>query len=228
MFLPLFFVFFSAVGRSQNARVAPAGALRQEGHQPKVMADWVPLPFLLERERSVGRCGRDFWCLGVFCIRYDLIQIEGAIHEPTFKYRVSVGDLVAVGSGQSKKKAKHAAAKAVLDKMCGFNGHQVRLSRFFSSFVAVLYRVFTEFCWRFLECYAAPKGCVAGLDRVLPSFHLAFYRILWGFNEFERVSPGVTGFYRVLLFFYWMLCRSERICGFNGRQVLTEFYRVFI
>lgn len=26
--------------------------------------------------------------------KYDLIQIEGAIHEPTFKYRVSVGDLV--------------------------------------------------------------------------------------------------------------------------------------
>lgn len=26
--------------------------------------------------------------------KYDLIQIEGAIHEPTFKYRVSVGELV--------------------------------------------------------------------------------------------------------------------------------------
>ena len=26
--------------------------------------------------------------------KYDLIQIEGAIHEPTFKYRVSVGDIV--------------------------------------------------------------------------------------------------------------------------------------
>ncbi|XP_046651849.1 RISC-loading complex subunit tarbp2-like [Daphnia pulicaria] len=53
--------------------------------------------------------------------KYDLIQIEGAIHEPTFKYRVSVGELVAMGSGQSKKKAKHAAAKAVLDKIWG--GH---------------------------------------------------------------------------------------------------------
>ena len=71
--------------------------------------------------------------------KYDLIQIEGAIHEPTFKYRVSVGELVgkcllislmticssvsafylAMGSGQSKKKAKHAAAKAVLDKIWG-------------------------------------------------------------------------------------------------------------
>lgn len=26
--------------------------------------------------------------------KYDLIQIEGAIHEPTFKYRVSVGEVV--------------------------------------------------------------------------------------------------------------------------------------
>lgn len=76
--------------------------------------------------------------------KYDLIQIEGAIHEPTFKYRVSVGDVVgknkiiiifkflkalsncilshfiiAMGSGQSKKKAKHSAAKAILDKIWG-------------------------------------------------------------------------------------------------------------
>ena len=49
--------------------------------------------------------------------KYDLVQIEGAVHEPTFKYRVSVGDLVATGCGQSKKKAKHTAAKAMLDKL---------------------------------------------------------------------------------------------------------------
>ena len=30
-------------------------------------------------------------------------QIEGAVHEPTFKYRVSVGEIYATGSGQSKK-----------------------------------------------------------------------------------------------------------------------------
>ncbi|CAB4069450.1 TARBP2 [Lepeophtheirus salmonis] len=50
--------------------------------------------------------------------KYDLVQIEGAVHEPTFKYRVAVGDVLATGSGQSKKKAKHSAAKAVLDKLC--------------------------------------------------------------------------------------------------------------
>ena len=49
--------------------------------------------------------------------KYDLVQIEGAVHEPTFKYRVTVGDFVATGTGQSKKKAKHAAAKSVLEKM---------------------------------------------------------------------------------------------------------------
>lgn len=47
--------------------------------------------------------------------KYDLLQIEGAVHEPTFVYRVTVGEFTASGSGQSKKKAKHAAAKAVLD-----------------------------------------------------------------------------------------------------------------
>jgi RISC-loading complex subunit TARBP2 len=49
--------------------------------------------------------------------KYDLVQIEGAVHEPTFKYRVSVVDLVATGCGQSKKKAKHTAALAMLDKL---------------------------------------------------------------------------------------------------------------
>ena len=30
--------------------------------------------------------------------KYDLVQIEGAVHEPTFKYRVTVGDAVATGN----------------------------------------------------------------------------------------------------------------------------------
>ena len=53
--------------------------------------------------------------------KYDLVQIEGAVHEPTFKYRVSVGELIATGCGQSKKKAKHTAAKAMLDKLVAVN-----------------------------------------------------------------------------------------------------------
>merc|ERR1719288_427678 len=49
--------------------------------------------------------------------KYDLVQIEGAVHEPTFKYRVTVGDAVATGCGASKKKAKHEAAKNILTKL---------------------------------------------------------------------------------------------------------------
>jgi len=51
--------------------------------------------------------------------KYDLVQIEGQVHEPTFKYRVTVGEFVATGCGQSKKKAKHSAAKSILDKLIG-------------------------------------------------------------------------------------------------------------
>ncbi|XP_023338419.1 RISC-loading complex subunit TARBP2 [Eurytemora carolleeae] len=51
--------------------------------------------------------------------KYDLVQIEGAVHEPTFKYRVTIGEFVATGCGQSKKKAKHSAAKSILDKLLG-------------------------------------------------------------------------------------------------------------
>ena len=51
--------------------------------------------------------------------KYDLVQIEGQVHEPTFKYRVTIGEFVATGCGQSKKKAKHSAAKAILDKLKG-------------------------------------------------------------------------------------------------------------
>jgi len=51
--------------------------------------------------------------------KYDLLQVEGAIHEPVFKYRVTVGHTVATGCGLSKKKAKHSAAQAVLTKLRG-------------------------------------------------------------------------------------------------------------
>nr|XP_050866525.1 interferon-inducible double-stranded RNA-dependent protein kinase activator A homolog isoform X6 [Vespula vulgaris] len=58
--------------------------------------------------------------------KYELVQVEGVIHEPTFRYRVTVADVVdpivsAMGTGRSKKEAKHAAAKAVLDKLIGAN-----------------------------------------------------------------------------------------------------------
>lgn len=51
--------------------------------------------------------------------KYELVQVEGAIHEPTFRYRVTVGDSVAMGTGRSKKEAKHSAAKSILDCLTG-------------------------------------------------------------------------------------------------------------
>lgn len=54
---------------------------------------------------------------------YELIQMEGAIHEPTFRYRVSFNDkevpFTAMGAGRSKKEAKHSAARALIDKLTG-------------------------------------------------------------------------------------------------------------
>jgi RISC-loading complex subunit TARBP2 len=50
---------------------------------------------------------------------YELVQIEGAVHEPTFRYRVSFNDKDAMGAGRSKKEAKHAAAKNLIDKLTG-------------------------------------------------------------------------------------------------------------
>ena len=49
--------------------------------------------------------------------KYDLLQIDGALHEPTFVYRVTIREFTANGSGQSKKKAKQAAAKALIDNI---------------------------------------------------------------------------------------------------------------
>ena len=44
------------------------------------------------------------------------------LHKPTFKCRVTVGELVADGGeGRSKIKAKHAAAKSMLDKLIAVN-----------------------------------------------------------------------------------------------------------
>jgi len=57
--------------------------------------------------------------------KYDLLQVEGAIHEPVFKYRVTVGHTVATGCGLSKKKAKHTAAQAVLTKLKGADEEMV-------------------------------------------------------------------------------------------------------
>ncbi|GBM59659.1 Interferon-inducible double-stranded RNA-dependent protein kinase activator A A [Araneus ventricosus] len=53
---------------------------------------------------------------------YQLMSVEGAVHAPTFMYRVRVNEVVATATGQSKKKAKHAAAKAVLEILLSEDG----------------------------------------------------------------------------------------------------------
>jgi hypothetical protein len=50
-------------------------------------------------------------------LRYDLIQIEGSVHAPTFKYQVTVQDQVAVGFGNSKMKAKQCAAQSMIENL---------------------------------------------------------------------------------------------------------------
>ena len=41
---------------------------------------------------------------------YQLLSSDSLVHKPTFTYRVEVGGIIITASGQSKKKAKHAAA----------------------------------------------------------------------------------------------------------------------
>jgi len=50
---------------------------------------------------------------------YRVVQADGASHAPTFSFQVILGDMTSIGSGSSKKQAKHAAARAMLDKLDG-------------------------------------------------------------------------------------------------------------
>lgn len=45
---------------------------------------------------------------------YQLLSTEGSVHEPTFKIAVTVADITVTASGQSKKKARHAAAREAI------------------------------------------------------------------------------------------------------------------
>lgn len=48
---------------------------------------------------------------------YQLLSTEGTVHEPTFKIAVTVGDINVTASGQSKKKARHAAARRAIEEL---------------------------------------------------------------------------------------------------------------
>ena len=47
-----------------------------------------------------------------------MVQFEGMSHNPVFTYQVNIGDMNAVGSGNSKKQAKHSAASKCLKSNC--------------------------------------------------------------------------------------------------------------
>lgn len=48
---------------------------------------------------------------------YQLLSTEGSVHEPTFKIAVTVADITVTASGQSKKKARHAAARKAIEEL---------------------------------------------------------------------------------------------------------------
>lgn len=88
---------------------------------------------------------------------YQLMSVEGAVHAPTFMYRVQVNEIVATATGQSKKKAKHAAAKAVLEQLLSEEGGYKE--GFVSDGVMVNAETLNDvisyvlcFCWFYIVC----------------------------------------------------------------------------
>ena len=44
-------------------------------------------------------------------VKYELMDVAGPPHEPTFTYSVSLGHLVATGTGSSKRSARLSASQ---------------------------------------------------------------------------------------------------------------------
>lgn len=116
------------------SRPPPAGGVKKSGRNKKIAQATglsVPLEEALKMELTTNNMKTPISVLQELLSRrgitpqYDLIQVEGAVHEPTFRYRVSYQDKDAMGTGKSKKEAKHAAARALIDKLAGSNFHDL-------------------------------------------------------------------------------------------------------
>jgi len=95
----------------------------QSNHQPrpfynKVKKEKNPANMSNYETNPVGALQERFQSRGI-TPQYRVVQAEGASHAPTFAFQVILGDLTATGTGSSKKQAKHAAARAMLDKLDG-------------------------------------------------------------------------------------------------------------
>lgn len=84
--------------------------LKQQEKRARNMAQYEtnPIGALQERFQSRG-----------IIPDYKFLNTDGASHCPTFTFQVSVGDITASGNGQTKKMAKQAAAKSMLDILDG-------------------------------------------------------------------------------------------------------------
>lgn len=94
--------------RSQASYAAQQ--LKQQEKRARNMAQYEtnPIGALQERFQSRG-----------IIPDYKFLNTDGASHCPTFTFQVTVGDITASGNGQTKKQAKQAAAKSMLDILDG-------------------------------------------------------------------------------------------------------------
>lgn len=91
----------------------------QPGQVPPRRPQGPPKPSMSTYETNpVGALQERFQSRGIVPT-FEIIQSEGASHCPTFTFQVHVAEMTATGSGNSKKQAKHAAARAMLDKLDG-------------------------------------------------------------------------------------------------------------
>merc|ERR1719309_1732021 len=101
-----------------------AGGLPNQVPQPhrpyyaKAKSDRDPANMSNYETNPVGALQERFQSRGI-TPQYRVVQAEGASHAPTFSFQVILGELTSRGTGSSKKQAKHAAARAMLDKLDG-------------------------------------------------------------------------------------------------------------